>query len=404
MIRKMLTDDYAAKIISVILAIIVWVQVFNDKNPIERRVFSVDVVPNEAAGELIIVSVDPPKVNITMEGRARTLDEIDEERLKAVADLSDAGEGVFTAQLSVDVPYGVKVIEISPSTASFHLDVMYSANVDVAIETVGMPHEDFETGEPVPSAGTVRVTGPKRLVERVRYVQGSVDITDAREAVSTLVNLSARDGAGNEVAGVNLEPSQVQVTVPLNPLPPSKIVPVQAVVTGKPKAGFAVGPITASPAQVKIRADEQVLRTIGHISTRPIDVSEKSSTFLHQATLDLPPGVTVQDGRVLITVEIIEDITTKTYEGVIVQLESPPVGYAWEIDPAIVNVDITGRSDILDMIDKDDITVYIDAYGRTEGAWDLVVAYKISTPEGVDADALQVDIKPARVKLTLTQR
>ena len=52
MIRKMLTDDYAAKIISVILAIIVWVQVFNDKNPLERRVFSVDVVPNEAAGEL----------------------------------------------------------------------------------------------------------------------------------------------------------------------------------------------------------------------------------------------------------------------------------------------------------------------------------------------------------------
>ncbi len=86
------------------------------------------------------------------------------------------------------------------------------------------------------------------------------------------------------------------------------------------------------------------------------------------------------------------------------QLESPPVGYAWEIDPAIVNVNITGRSDILDKIAKDDITVYIDAYGRTEGTADLVVAYRIKAPEGTDPDMLQVDIKPARVKLTLTKR
>ena len=67
---------------------------------------------------------------------------------------------------------------------------------------------------------------------------------------------------------------------------------------------------------MKIRAPEPVLRNIGHISTKPIDVTGKDSTF-HQATLDLPQGVTVQDGRVLITVEIVEDITTKTYEGVI---------------------------------------------------------------------------------------
>ncbi|HHT85161.1 MAG: YbbR-like domain-containing protein [Bacillota bacterium] len=404
MIRKVITNDYTAKIISVILALIVWVQVFNDKNPLERRIFAVDVVPKEVSEEIIIVSTDPPKVNVTFEGRARTLDEIDEESLKAVANLSEAGEGMFTAELSVDAPYGVKIVEINPQLVSFHVDVMSAADIGVAIEALGYPHEDFEKGEPIPSTGTVRVTGPKRLVERVKYVQGIVDISGAREAITSVVKLSARDGAGNEVSGVSIEPNQVHVTVPLNSLPPSKIVPVQAVVGGTPKAGFAVGPVSASPAQVKIRAPEPVLRNIGHISTKPIDVTGKDSTFLHQATLDLPQGVTVQDGRVLITVEIVEDITTKTYEGVIVQLESPPVGYAWEIDPAIVDVDITGRSDILDKIAKDDITVYIDAYGRTEGTADLVVAYRIRTPEGTDPDMLQVDIKPARVKLTLTKR
>ena len=49
MIRKVITNDYTAKIISVILALIVWVQVFNDKNPLERRIFAVDVVPKEVS-------------------------------------------------------------------------------------------------------------------------------------------------------------------------------------------------------------------------------------------------------------------------------------------------------------------------------------------------------------------
>ncbi len=404
MIQKAMTKDYAPKIVALILALIVWVQVFNDKNPLERRIFSVEVVPREVQDEIIIVSTDPPKVNVTFEGRARTLDEIDKDGLKAVANLSGAGEGTFTAELSVVAPYGSKIIEINPKTVNFEVDVMSSASVGVAIQTQGAPHEDFERGEPVPSAGSIKVTGPKRLVDRVKYVQGSVDITGAAKAITALAELSARDVAGNEVPGVELEPAQVEVTVPLNSLPPSKVIPVQAVVTGTPVSGFAVGPVAVSPAQVKARADERVLSSLRHISTRPIDVSGKDNTFLHQASLDLPKGVTVQDGRVLVTVEIVEDIKAQTYDGVIVQLESPPVGYAWEIDPPTVSVDLTGRSDILAKIRRNDITVYIDAQGRTEGTTDLVVAYKIQAPEGVSTDMLQVDIKPARVKLTLTKR
>ncbi len=106
----------------------------------------------------------------------------------------------------------------------------------------------------------------------------------------------------------------------------------------------------------------------------------------------------------LVQVNIIEDIKTQTYDGIIVQLESPPVGYTWEIDPSTVSVVLTGRSDILSKIRRGDITVYIDAQGRTEGTTDLVVAYKIQAPDGVKTDGVQVDVKPPRVKLTLTKR
>ncbi len=404
MIQKAMTKDFAPKVISLILALIVWVQVFNDKNPLERRVFALEVVPNQIEDEAVIVSANPQKVNVTFEGRARTLDEIDKDSLKAVADLPEGEAGTFSADVIVDAPYGVKVIEINPKTVTVEVDIMFSSDVGLAIEAQGVPHEDFEAGEPIPSVGTINVQGPKKLVEQVKYAQGTVDISGAADDKHTAAKLSARDSAGSEVLGVQLEPNEVEVTVPLNPLPPSKILPVQAVVTGVPRPGFAVGPVVVNPVQVKVRADQKVLDSLSWIATKPIDVSGKDSDFMRQTGFDVPKGVTVQEAHALVTVEIVEDIETETFDGVIVQLESPPVGYAWEIDPATVSVVVTGRSDILSKVSKDDITVYIDAQGRTEGTTDLVVAYRIQAPDGVKADDIQVDIRPPRVKLTLTKR
>ncbi|MDD5760385.1 MAG: CdaR family protein, partial [Desulfobulbaceae bacterium] len=69
-----------------------------------------------------------------------------------------------------------------------------------------------------------------------------------------------------------------------------------------------------------------------------------------------------------------------------------------------VSVVLTGRSDLVRKVQGENVTVYIDAQGRSEGTHDLVVAYKIQAPEGVTVDNLQVDIKPPKVKLTLTKR
>ena len=135
-----------------------------------------------------------------------------------------------------------------------------------------------------------------------------------------------------------------------------------------------------------------------------MDVSGKDSAFQTTVSLSLPTGVSCQTQQVVVKVDIIEEIETRTLEDVIVQLESPPVGYTWSIEPATVSVVLTGRSDLVRKIQSENVTVYIDAQGRGEGTHDLVVAYKIDAPQGVSADSLQVDIKPPKVKLTLTKR
>jgi len=402
--KAALTKDLPAKIIAVILALIVWTQVISDKNPIERRTFVVDVVPTMVEEGMMIISTKPDKVSVTLEGRARTLDEIEPNKLKAEVDLSAVEPGSFVAYLRVEIPAGVKVVELDPSSVTFELDMVSSAQVEVVVEVQGNPSEDYEKGIPMVSVDTVTVRGAKRYVDKVNRACARVDITGASTEVVTNAKLVALDSAGTEVTGVEIYPPEIEVIVPLEKLPPAKVVPVQVVVNGTPKEGYTVGPITTNPREVKIRGEQSVIDSINWIGTKPVDVTGKDSTFQSTVSLNLPRGVTCQTQQVVVKVEIIEEIETKTFDNVIVQLESPPVGYTWSIEPATVSVVVTGRSDIVRKLQAQDITVYIDAQGRSEGTHDLVVAYKIQVPEGGSADKFQVDIKPPRVKLTLTER
>ena len=124
--KAALTQDLPAKIIAVILALIVWTQVISDKNPIERRTFVVDVVPTMVEEGMMIISTKPDKVSVTLEGRARTLDEIEPNKLKAEVDLSAVEPGSFVADLRVEIPAGVKVVELDASSVTFELDMVSS--------------------------------------------------------------------------------------------------------------------------------------------------------------------------------------------------------------------------------------------------------------------------------------
>ncbi len=82
--------------------------------------------------------------------------------------------GSFVADLRVEIPAGVKVVELDPSSVTFELDMVSSAQVEVVVEVQGNPSEDYEKGIPMVSVDTVTVRGgAKRYVDKVnRAAQG----------------------------------------------------------------------------------------------------------------------------------------------------------------------------------------------------------------------------------------
>ena len=101
MIDRVLSRDTVAKWVAVIMAVLMWFQVAADKNPIETRIVNFDLVMNQPAGK-VIVSANPPKVAVTLQGRASTLARLDSQQIKIEPDLSGFPLGLWFRFYYVD--------------------------------------------------------------------------------------------------------------------------------------------------------------------------------------------------------------------------------------------------------------------------------------------------------------
>ena len=62
-------------------------------------------------------------------------------------------------------------------------------------------------------------------MDKVNRACARVDITGASTEVVTNAKLVALDSAGTEVTGVEIYPPEIEVIIPLEKLPPAKVVP-----------------------------------------------------------------------------------------------------------------------------------------------------------------------------------
>jgi YbbR domain-containing protein len=405
MIEKILQRDMLVKVAAFVLALLMWVTALNDKNPLGSKTFTVELKFEAAAGR-VITSTDVARAQVTFEGRETGLSQIKPDELKILVDVSKYSASSVTVPIIFASPYpGLEVTNVSPRQVTVGLDDSARKEVGVAVATRGVPNEDYDAEKPVAGVSAVVVTGPKKKVDQVQVAFGEVEVTGAVGAVLAKVPLSAKDPAGNDVSGVEIQPAEVDVNVPMKQKPPAKTVAVRADTTGTPKAGYRISRTTVSPEVVEIRGEASVTRQIDALFTKPVDVSDRDATFSYSANLVIPSGVTAKVTRVSVSVEIEEDIVEKTFTKVPVQAEGLPVGYIFDIEPPTVDVVLKGRTDILAGIKASDVQVYINAEAVETGGARQISRQLTVVPRGPLQDvSIEINIKPSFVTLTLTRR
>ena len=309
------------KLVSVVIAVVLWFGVVIINNPKDSRVFAnipVTLVNTELLdkeGKVYEVMDDTDIVRVTVEVPKDSVNLLRSSDIVAEADVS-----MLTAVNTVAITCKVLNEDINVMNISCDHDVV-RLNVENKV-TKWFPVKYYTTGEVAEGymvadinleTTTLKVSGPQSVVDQISYAGGEIDVTGATSNQSINAKPQFYDVERNV-----LDSSRVTIE---NSLPirvdaiilATKEVPVRGSYMGTPAPGYKVtGGVERNPSTLLICGTPSVLADVSEIviDSKELDITDATSNVVSIVDVKkyLPEDVSLADegfdGRINVTVRI----------------------------------------------------------------------------------------------------
>jgi YbbR domain-containing protein len=237
------------KIVSIALASLLWLLVSGEQ--IVERVLRIPLEFTNLPSQLELVGEPTNVVDVRVRGSAGALSRIAAGELVAVLDLRTARPGpqrlFHLTGGDVRAPFGVEVLQVSPSTISIAFEPSASKVVPVVPAVDGEPAAGYEVGTVTAEPAMVEVVGPVSAIERLtEAITEPVSVAGASASVTESVTVGVAEPS---VRVRNTEGARVTATV--------RPAPVEWAVRGVPvsvRSGARPGgtAVTVAPAAVTV--------------------------------------------------------------------------------------------------------------------------------------------------------
>ncbi len=289
----------------------------------------------------------------------------------------------------------IRITGVQPEAVTVNLDMVGRKSVPVVVEHGAAPN-GLELGEVAADPATVEIFGPASVIERVVAARASVIIQESGIDVDQDIELVAIDELGEAVAQVDVEPGSSHVSIPVFSDRETRTLPVNAVVTGDPAAGFEIASITVDPPVMLVEGDADQLAELVRVDTQQIPMTGVSSDRTVTVGFDLPTGVlAVGDDQVTVEITLRPVTATRSFSAG-VQLIGAGRGLSYNVDADRILVTIGGSVADLDRMSGTAVVVDIDVTGLQPGT--ETVAVTMNLPTGTTL----VSASPASVSVTIT--
>ena len=392
-------------LLSLTLAVIVWVAAVTETDPNQERAF---YIPLEVLGQETnteITSDIPERVQVNLYAPRSNLDRITKRNgeLRAWVDLSGLVDGVYTVPVHYQIPADirpVRVVSQSPEEIEVQIEALITATIPIRTQIRGEPALGYQADPPEWSASQTEVFGRSSLVQQASYAEVTLDISGATETIERTFNLVPRDQDGNIIPGLTLTPAKISVTQPIVLMGGYRNMVVKVVTTGQVAEGYRQTNITVTPPNVMLFAPDPALldQLPGYVETEVLDIANATDDIETVLSLNLPPGISViGDNRVLVFIGV------AAIEGsVTLSLDVEAIGLlpdlAAQIAPGTVDVIIAGPIPDLETINPGDVRVVVDLTGLEIGTHQIRPSVEI-LPDGLYLQS----ISPETVEVVISE-
>lgn len=376
--KKRILNNLGLKLISVLLAVVVWFLVVMSNNPKDSVSFSnVQVVLTntellDAEDKFYEVLDNSDRIRVTVEAPRSVVRELSASDIVAEADVSKLTE-VNTIAISYRVlNEGVEILNITGSRDVVRLNVEDRQRewVNVQCNTVGEVAEGYIIAGTTFDQTRIEVSGPKSAVESIAYAGLEIDVSGATTNVIGNVDIRFYDAEDNLVDDTHIVKNSENMHVEVRVLA-TKEVPVELNPSGIPAEGYlANGVVECEPSTVMIAGTLSALADINRISIpeKELDITGASTDV--EKVIDIRKYL---DNAILADSSFNGRVTARVYIEPIVErslmisrnnisVTNLPDGYDWSIaeDQDVLRLRVSGLDDIVSAMDQNTLHGTVD--------------------------------------------
>lgn len=400
-------SDITARIITFIIAIFLWSFVMSEENPPWTREYKnvqVELINTSTLDRqgLVIMTPQEVTVNVEVSGLKSNMDRFSSSNIKAQVDLSGYNEGQVRIPVIANIQgqvSGITISNVEPKEILFNLDRIVTKEMNVTINTTGSLPEDYVIGDIVSTNQSVIVKGPRTWINEVDKVLALVDLTNRTTSEKIKVATTIVDDEGNEVRGLEKEPSVVDISIPVFR---TISLPIELITTNELPENYSITNINMIPSNITVKGRGNVVN-LTKIETLPVDINTMLDKTAVIAELNLPSGVELlnPNEKVTIAYNIEETISKELIFALgdinILNLDKNLDISQQDLATTFV-VKLKGFKSILDNIKNEDLAISIDLKDLVEGA--NTTSILIEEIEGVTIE----EISPQIISINLINR
>ena len=381
--KEMLTRNIGLKILSIILAAILWLVITNLDDPVTTKTFNNVPVETLNVDEITDLGqvyniLEGKTINFTVAARRKIADTLTVSDFSVTADFSKLSD-VNAVTIKINCPRyagGVTVTDGLYQVMKINREELTKKSFNVNVVQKGEPAEGYYVAEKT-TTKIIVVSGPKTKIESIDQIVVNVDVSEEAGSFRTTEEPKALDKEGNEIDASNLTFSDSTVAVNIG-MYRTKTIDLLITPTGKPADGSVMTTVDFEPKTIEVAGTDEALLNIKTLTVME-DIDGASVDFAKEINLQeqLSDGlVLVGDNQTAVINIGIKKAETK--ELFIwpkdIEVRNKPANLQLEfINSIALSVQTIGPVDEMADLTAKNIKPYIDLTGYTGGTYNLEI-------------------------------
>lgn len=302
--KKILATDSALKVISVIIAIGIWIYIAFVMDPtieITVRDLPIQFIGAEAldAKNLSVISESSTTVNVNIKGSRKKMGQNDMKTIIARADLSSiSAAGENTVPIDIVIPFENQgVSSQSDYTVTVKVEDRVTKTLDIRIDTQGSLAADYMPGDITAEPSAVTLVGPKSAVEKISAAAVRLDYANEDVDIDTELPVTFYGADGKEVSMLDALMKRISVSAES-----AKVhCPVMKMHKVSVKARFDTYALPegfaykTEPSEVYIFGSDEAMAEHTEIMTETISTEKLLGSGKVKVKLSIPEGIKIFD-------------------------------------------------------------------------------------------------------------